>query len=151
ALPFVAQRDGGHHGDVALLGQQVDDVGVDGLHVPHEAQIHGPVPAGGIHHLVALAGHHQVAVVARQTHRLAAVAVNEGHQLLVHLPHQHHLGDYHRLRVGDPHTVDEDGLLPLPAHEAADLAAAPVDQHQNDPHVFQKHEVEGHRLFQFRI
>ena len=43
-----------------------------------------------------------VAVLAAHAHRAPARAVDQGHQRFVHLAHQDHLHDLHRVRVGDP-------------------------------------------------
>src|SRR4029079_17463534 len=78
---------GGHHRDV-VLGDVVQDVGVHVLDLPHHAHVGG---AGQ-----ALAHGEEAAVVPAQPHRGLAVAVDEQHDVLVLLAHQHHLGHLDR-------------------------------------------------------
>jgi hypothetical protein len=90
-MPFAVGADRGDDGDV-VLGDVLEDVDVDLLDPPHEADVLA---------LGALGARHaeQQAVVAAQPDRGLAVTAEAQDDVLVDLADQHHLRDLDRLGV----------------------------------------------------
>ena len=100
---------------------------------------------------VVLLGADQVPVLAGEPHGLAAVAVDESDDLLVHGTHEDHLDDRHGFLVGDAHALDELRLLAELLQDGADLGTAAVDDDGVDPDVLHHDDVQGKELLQLVI
>jgi hypothetical protein len=93
----------------------------------------------------------QIAVLAGQTHGLAAEAVDPGHEVLLHLPGQDPLDDLHRLGIGDPQSVQEFGLLAHAAQRFVDLRSAAVHHDRLHAHQLEQYHVARKALLQLRV
>jgi hypothetical protein len=71
------------------------------------------------------------------------VAVDQGHDLLVHQAAQDHRHHIHGLGVGHAHALHELAGLAQALEEAADLGAAAVHHHRVDAHQLEQHHVPG--------
>jgi hypothetical protein len=78
-----------------------------------------------------LAGTDQVAVLAGQTDRRAAVPVDEVDDLLVHQPAEDHLDHVHGLGIRDPHPLHELARLAETLEQRADLRPAAMHDHRD--------------------
>ena len=97
----------------------------------------------GVRHLGDLLGHHQVGILAADTDRFAALAVDGGDDLLVDGAGQHHLDDIDSGLVGDAQAVDEIGLdLELLQH-GGDLRAAAMHHDRVHARLLQVDDVLG--------
>ncbi len=95
-----------------------------------------------------LAGDDQVAVLAGEPDRLAAVAVDVADDLLVDLAAEDHLHHVHGFGVGDAHALDEAGFLAHGLQNLADLRPAAVDHHRVEADVFHQDDVLGEALLE---
>ena len=138
-LPVVAEPDGGDHRDPPLVEDRLDRLGVHLGDVADEAEVLAGL--GG-----ARAHQQGRPVLAAQPDRAPAEPVDAGDELRAHLAGEHHLGDLHRLRVGDPQPVDEARLHAHPLLPGADLRPATVDEHRAQPDEAQQHDVLQHRF-----
>ena len=91
------------------------------------------------------------AVLAAQSHRPAAVLVDEADDLLVDLPHQDHLDDIHGFLIRDAHTLDELRFLPQLLQITPDLGTTAMDHHWMDAHIFHHHHIPGEHIFELVI
>ena len=98
-VALAVGADAGHDRDV-VLGDVGEHVDVDALDPAHEADV--LAARRGL-----ARGAEQQPVVAAQADGRLAVAVDQEHDVLVDLAHQHHLRDLDGLGVGHPQAVDE--------------------------------------------
>ena len=140
--PLAVGAHRGHDGDV-VLGDVVQHVGVHVLDLPHHAHVGG---AGE------RASHgEEPAVVAAEPHRGLSVPVDEQHDVLVLLAHQHHLGHLDGGLVGHAQPVHEAHLHAEALHVAGDVGAAAVHHHRVHAHVLEEHHVAGEVLGEHRV
>src|SRR5262249_32820541 len=127
----IAADDLSEHGRVDLFGladeSKVDDFLDIGAGIEH----------GAAH----LARQHHVAVLAGQSHRLAAGRVDEADDWAFDRSRQHHFDDLDRRRVGDAQPGGEFRLDAEPLEHLADLWAAAVHDHRIDGGLFHQHDV----------
>ena len=74
--------------------------------------------------------------------------VDQPHQLLIDLAHQHHLDDSHGLLIGDPQAADKGWLEARKLHRPGDLRAAAMDDDRMHPDVPHQNDVQDHRPLQ---
>ena len=124
--------------------------GIDRLDLAHVADVdHRLVfPGAADHHFL---GADQRAVLAGQTDRKAALAVDEMDDLLVHLPAEHHLDDVHRLRIGHPHALDEFAFLADALQQVVDLRAAAMNDDGIHPDQLEQHDVAREAFLQLLV
>jgi hypothetical protein len=147
-LPRVAPS--GATTDEVRAVEHLDDCRVNASDLAHLAdveQLGGLFRARHQHFL----GVDKVAVLAGQPHRLAAVLVDEGDDVLVDQAAEHHFHHVERFLVGHPHALDEVGLLADLFQQAGDLRTAAVHNHRVHPHQLQEHHVLGERLHQVAL
>ena len=82
----------------------------------------------------------QVAVLAREPDRAAAHARNRRDEVLVDSL-QHHLGRFHRRRIGHPHPAHETRLEPELADQFRDLRPAAVHDDRVDADQVEQHDL----------
>jgi hypothetical protein len=141
----LAHADGGDHRDEIAAVEHGHHRGSMLCTSPHMADVDDlrHLQFGGLAGDGHLAGADQVAVLAGEAHRLAAVAVDEVDDLLVDQAAQHHLHHVHGLGVGDAHPLHELALLADALQQVADLRAAAVHHHRVDAHQLHQHDVAG--------
>src|SRR3984893_9697047 len=96
-----------------------------------------------------LARDYQVAILARESHRVAAIARDERGDLLVE-PLQYHLDRFHRRLVGHPHPAHEARFQPQPLDELVDLRTAAMHHHRVHPDCLKQNHVLSEALAQVR-
>ena len=133
-VALAVGADAGHHRDV-VLGHVVEHADVDALDPADEADV---LAARGR----LAAGAEQQPVVAAQSDRRLAVAVDQQHDVLVDLADQHHLGDLDRL----PRPTPASRRRTQPADQAAacsDVMSGPPPWTTTGfiPTYFSKHHV----------
>ena len=96
-----------------------------------------------------LARANQVAVLARQPDRAAAHARNRRDQVLVDSL-QHHLGRFHRRRIGHAHPAHEARLQPELADQFRNLRTAAVHDYRVDADQIEQHDFARKALAQLR-
>ncbi len=139
--PHPDRRD---NRDETLLFQGLDDGRVHPDDLPHEADVHLLHRAVFPGHLLeVLPAEKQTAVLAGQSHGLAAVQVQVTHHFPVHLAGQHHLHHAHGGRVGDPHPAHEIRDDAVTLQGLVDLGSAAVDDHRVDADVLHQDHVQG--------
>ena len=115
----------------------VEDVHVHPLHLAHEADLVGVRMRPDLE---------QGPVLPGQPNRRLAVTVESADDVGVHLAEQDHFRDLDRLRVGDPHALDEANLHSQALHVAGDVGAAAVDDHRVEAHILEQHDVRREAL-----
>ena len=138
-----------HRDEVAGV-EHLDDLGVDAGDLADLADVEHLIGLFLARHQHLL-GVDEVAILAGQPHRAAAVLVDQGHDVLVDQAAQDHLDDVEGLLVGHPHALDELALLADALQEAGDLRAAAVHHHRVHPHQLQEHHVLGEGLHQVAL
>ena len=93
-------------------------------------------------------GRDQSAVLAGKPHGLAAVAIDQAHDLFVDLARQNHFHHVHGLAVGDAHARDKGGFDLQTLEKGPDLGPAAVDHHRVQPDVLEQDHVLGEPRFQ---
>jgi len=93
----------------------------------------------------------EVAVLAGEPHRAAAVLVDQGDDVLVDQTAEHHFHHVERFLVGHPHALDEFALLADALQQAGDLRAAAVHHHRVHADQLQQHHVLGEGLHQVAL
>ena len=126
----------------------VEDFQDGGVHLgdfSHEAEIDdlGPVGFGGFLDFSVALRLKQAAVLAGDADGVAAMAVDERNDFLVHLAAQHHFHYIDRRLVGDALAVDELRFDAEGEEGLADLRPAAVHHHRVDADVFHHHDVAG--------
>ncbi len=86
-------------------------------------------------------GANQAAVLAGQAHGLAAVVINQHHDVLLDFAAQHPLHHFHGFFVGDAHALHEGALLADFFQRVIDLRTAAVYHHRIHAHQFQQDDV----------
>jgi hypothetical protein len=141
SAPVKAEADGGYDRDVPLVYHDIDDVGVNRLHLADVAEVHDLTARFRL--LGVLPGTDAVRVLARKPDGLAAQVGDACHYLLVYLPRKHHLHKLDGLGVGDAKPGEELRLLSHHLHEAIDLWAAPVYDDGLDARLLEEEDVLG--------
>jgi hypothetical protein len=90
----------------------------------------------------------EAAVLAGESHRAAAVELDEVHDLLVHLAHQDHLHHVHGGSVGHAHPLHEAGFDAHPVEHLVDLRPSPMDDHGVQADVLHQDHVPGEALLE---
>ena len=142
-VPLAVGADRRDHRDV-VLGDVVEDVDVDALDAPDEADV--LAVRGGL-----ARDAEQQAVVAAQPDRGLAVAVQAQDDVLVDLADEDHLGHLDGVGVADAQAADELHRQPEALHVGRDLRAAAVDDDRVDPDVLEQHDVARELLAQRRV
>ena len=90
----------------------------------------------------------QVAVLAGEADRPAAMLIEVADDLLVHLAGQHHLDDRHGRFVSHPHAADKLGDDAVALEGFVDLRAAAMDDDHVDAEGAEQDDVKGERLLE---
>ena len=98
-----------------------------------------------------LFGADEVAVLAGQADRLAALLVDQVDDVLVDLPAEHHFDDFHGFGIGDAHALDELAFLADTGQQVLDLRAAAVDDDDVEADQFKQHDIAGEAGFQVLV
>src|SRR3546814_6637066 len=99
--------------------------------------------------LFVFVGHHflfgldEAAVLAGQANCFAAGLVDHHDDVLLHLPAQHPLDDFHGFRIGHAHALDEGAFLAYALKGGIDLGAAAVPADGVTADQFEQHHVGG--------
>src|SRR5690606_9702793 len=128
-----------------------EHIHIDLLDLAHQANINdfrGLVFCRRSPHRLQLTSPDQVCILTGQADRPAAIAVDQGHDVLVHQAAKHHLPPVHGLAVSDPHAVDELRINIQLGQQLADLGAATVDHHRVNPHQLHHDNVTGEAVFE---
>src|ERR1700690_76042 len=75
------------------------------------------------------------------------MAIDEGHDLFIDQPAQHHLDNIHSLFIGYPLSLNKGRLLAHPLHGFADLRPASMYNHRPDTDEVKEHHILGKTLF----
>ena len=138
-LAVVAEPDRRHHRDAPLIEDRHERLAVDLGDVADEAEI-GPARVRSRAH------QQRRPILTGQPDRSRAERVDARDDVGPDLAGQHHLGDLHRRRIGDPEPVDELRLDAHPLLPRADLRSAAM--HDDRPHADepQQHDVLEDRI-----
>src|SRR5690606_68634 len=109
-LAVFAIADRRDDGNELVVLQRLDHGRLDPFDIAHEADVQGFAGVFGIGHEL-LARLDQAAVLAGQADGLAAGFVDHHDDVLLDLPAQHPLDDFHGFGVGDAHALDEGAFL----------------------------------------
>ena len=139
-LALFADPDGCDDRNEVAAVERLDHRWVHGAHLPDHADIHLVMLAAVLGDDGQLAGEDQIAVLARQPHCFAAVAADQGDDLLVDLA-EDHLDDVHGRLIGDAHAAHELRFDVESLQQIVDLGAAAVDDHRIDADELQQHDV----------
>ena len=82
-----------------------------------------------------LARTNQSAILAGQSDRLTAEAIDQRYQFALHFAREHPFDDFHRLSVGDAHSLNKSRFLSHPFERFVDLRAAAM--HDDRIHTHQ--------------
>ena len=79
------------------------------------------------------------------------MAIQEIHDFHVDLAGQHHLHDFHRGIICDPHPMAKLGFNAQALEHLIDLGSPAVHDDRIETHIFQEHDILREALFQQRI
>ena len=98
-----------------------------------------------------LLGTDAVAVLACKADGLAAVLVDQVDDVLVYLPAEHHLDDFHGFGIGNAHALNELALLANTGEQILDLRAATVDDDDIEADQFEQDDIACEAAFQMLV
>src|SRR5690606_11567457 len=139
------------HRNKVALHQHIEHIHIDLLDLTHQANIDNfgrLVFCRRSPHCLQLTGPDQIRILTGQTHGATAIAVDQGHDVLVHQTAKHHLHHIHGFAVGHPHAVDELGINIQLGQQLADLRASTMDHHRINPHQLHHDNVTGKAVFE---
>jgi hypothetical protein len=96
-------------------------------------------------------GMDEITVLPGQADGLAAVAVDQVDDFLVHVAAQHHLYDVHGFVIGDAHALDEHAFLAQLVQHVIDLRAAAMHHHRVHADQLEQYHVLGEALLKVFI
>jgi len=140
-LPSLVGGHGGDNWDMSRGDDGMEDGGVHARDLADESQrrcVWGRARGD------------EARVLAAEANGGASRNVDEGDEVLVDLPHEHHLDDLHGERVRDAEAVAELRLDADAQQPGVNLRAPAVDEHGAEADAGEEHEVADHGRLQLR-
>ena len=151
-LAFISTAHRGDDGNELVFVQGIDHQRIDAHDLTYHADIDDlrRLAIGGngnIH----LAREDETTVLAAQTHRHAAVLIDQGDNLLIDLTHENHLDNVQRRLVRHPHAAHIAARDPHLVQHLVDLGTATVNHDGIDTDILEQHDVLGKTFLQVFI
>ena len=139
-LTINAKANGRNDRNEGIVLQCFDHRWVDRLDLTDKADIDIFTRLVFVRHLH-LAGPNQTTIFTGQANSLAAVMIDQHHDVLLHLATEHPLDHFHGLFVGNAHALHEAALLADFFQRAINLWAATMDHHRVHTDQLQQDDV----------